>query len=409
MEPLGKKLQQTRLAKSISLEEASRVTKIRASRIEEIEAEDFSSFPSLAYAKGFLLIYGKFLEVDVTPYLDAFETSNRVTVDGYSYLQGEGGGGAPSPIVRRQPAKRPALFPLFIAVGVLVVGLYLMKLFLNIQRIVPPGGGAPGTAAASATPSPENIVAPRAIPVETPAAAVPSSTPLPTATEETPRSAPTEPEVRRAEPVRPEELPRPKVTPPPDVAVAMPQTSSPPNVAENPIMATPSPRVPAALPEITASPVVTAISFKASPSPVAAATFPTPSPPPVAAAVSPEPALSPMVAATSPRPTPSPIVVAVLTKKPVPSPSATASPKPSPSPTASIARVQITPVRKTFVRVIVDNNAAHPAFEGWLAPSDPPLSFRAQHVSVRAFERGAIQITRNGTPVRASDSNVHVE
>ena len=77
MEPLGKKLQQARLAKKISLEEASRVTKIRAARIQEIEAEDFSNFSSLAYAKGFLLIYGKFLDVDVTPYLDAFETSQR--------------------------------------------------------------------------------------------------------------------------------------------------------------------------------------------------------------------------------------------------------------------------------------------------------------------------------------------
>ena len=82
MEPLGKKLQQARLAKKISLEEASRVTKIRAARIQEIEAEDFSSFSSLAYAKGFLLIYGKFLDVDVTPYLEAFETSREVSVGG---------------------------------------------------------------------------------------------------------------------------------------------------------------------------------------------------------------------------------------------------------------------------------------------------------------------------------------
>ena len=96
MEPLGKKLQEARLAKNISLEEAARVTKIRASRIQDIEAENFSSFSSLAYAKGFLLIYGKFLDVNVTPYLDAFETSREVSVDGYSYLQ-DGPGAAPSP------------------------------------------------------------------------------------------------------------------------------------------------------------------------------------------------------------------------------------------------------------------------------------------------------------------------
>ena len=53
------------------------MTKIRPARLQEIEEEDFSHFPSLAYAKGFLLIYGKFLDVDVTPYLEAFETSEQ--------------------------------------------------------------------------------------------------------------------------------------------------------------------------------------------------------------------------------------------------------------------------------------------------------------------------------------------
>src|SRR5678816_1747422 len=110
MEPLGQKLQRARLAKKITLEEASRVTKIRAARIQEIEAEDFSSFSSLAYAKGFLLIYGKFLDVDVTPYLDAFETSREVSVDGYSYLQ-DAPSTPPPPIVRRQTPPPPPLPP----------------------------------------------------------------------------------------------------------------------------------------------------------------------------------------------------------------------------------------------------------------------------------------------------------
>ena len=87
IEGLGKKFQEARRARDLTLDEAARMTKIRPSRLAEIEADDFSQFPSLAYAKGFLLIYGKFLDVDVTPYLDAFEDSERVTVDGYSYLQ----------------------------------------------------------------------------------------------------------------------------------------------------------------------------------------------------------------------------------------------------------------------------------------------------------------------------------
>ena len=71
-----KKISGGGLARNLTLDEAARMTKIRPARLAEIEADDFSQFPSLAYAKGFLLIYGKFFDVDVTPYLDAFEDSD---------------------------------------------------------------------------------------------------------------------------------------------------------------------------------------------------------------------------------------------------------------------------------------------------------------------------------------------
>ncbi|MBA3961771.1 MAG: helix-turn-helix domain-containing protein [Chthoniobacterales bacterium] len=203
MEALGPKLKQARLSRKITLEEASRITKIRPSRIAEIEQEDFSSFPSLAYAKGFLLIYGKFLDVDVTPYLDAFEISDRVTVDGYSYLQ-DNGPAAPPPLVRRQPRKSPAFVPFLIAVAVLVIGIYLIRLMLNVQRITPAHDNSTGaltSASATATPPPTalgEIVAPRAQPVEgTPASEAGV----------TPRATLRQPEVRRAEPVNPEDEP----------------------------------------------------------------------------------------------------------------------------------------------------------------------------------------------------------
>src|ERR1700730_13733662 len=135
MEGLGKKLQEARLARNLTLEEAGRMTKIRPGRLEEIENEDFSQFASLAYAKGFVLIYGKFLEVDVSPYLEAFETSQSVTVDGYSYLQD---GPEPEPMrpakVRRRSTgpgsgSRGSLMPLIIGILVLVIGFTVMKWF----------------------------------------------------------------------------------------------------------------------------------------------------------------------------------------------------------------------------------------------------------------------------------------
>src|SRR5437870_13765234 len=109
IEGLGRKFQEARKARNLSLEEAARLTRIRPSRLAEIEADDFSQFPSLAYAKGFLQIYGKFLEVDVSPYLEAFETSEHVTVDGYSYLQeNPAPAAARTPVVKRRPSRPSA-------------------------------------------------------------------------------------------------------------------------------------------------------------------------------------------------------------------------------------------------------------------------------------------------------------
>jgi cytoskeletal protein RodZ len=291
MEPLGKKLQDARLKKKISVEEASRVTKIRTSRIHEIEAEDFSSFSSLAYAKGFLLIYGKYLDVDVTPYLDAFETSREVSVDGYSYLQDAPTTGPP-PIVRRQPAKRPALLPFIIAVAVLVFGFYLVKLLLDIQRITPKQAAPGAVASATTSPSPTpggNIIAPRALPAEGAPASEARVTVAPTATPPPPAPSATEPEVRRAVAVNPQD-----------------------RVAPN---------------EIT----------------------------------------------------------------------------PAPS-----HRVQITPMRETFLRVTIEGQE-EPAFNGWFDPADGPLTFRGPRVTIKVLERGAVQITKNGAALAVGDPDVIFE
>jgi len=229
IEGLGKKFQEARLARNLTLDEAARMTKIRPARLAEIEADDFSQFPSLAYAKGFLLIYGKFLDVDVTPYLDAFEDSERMTVDGYSYLQ-ENRPEKPisAPVVRRRrptttSPQRISPMPLIFGVLVLVVGFSVMKLILNVRRL------APGQAESTAQ------VSPSASPVSSPKTGQPATTETspssvasaptvaptasvgPTVVRKAVAAAPSEPEVRKAKPVRPE-----------DVAQAPPQTNSSP-------------------------------------------------------------------------------------------------------------------------------------------------------------------------------------
>ncbi|MFZ0915858.1 MAG: helix-turn-helix domain-containing protein [Candidatus Udaeobacter sp.] len=226
IEGLGKKFQEARQARNLTLDEAARMTKIRPTRLAEIESDDFSQFPSLAYAKGFLLIYGKFLDVDVTPYLDAFEDSASVTVDGYSYLQ-ENQPTKPvsAPVAPRRPVTptgrdRISPMPLIFGIVVLVIGFSVMKLLLNVQRL------APGKTESTAQASPSTSLSTGSKPVPPgPAASAPTNVASAPSIAPTASPAPTiappavaavatgEPEVRRAKPVTHDDLTKAEETP----------------------------------------------------------------------------------------------------------------------------------------------------------------------------------------------------
>lgn len=224
IEGLGKKFQEARLARKLTLDEAARMTKIRPQRLAEIEVDDFSQFPSLAYAKGFLLIYGKFLDVDVTPYLDAFEDPESVTVDGYSYLQeNERAKPVTAPVVRRRPSasggtggsNRVSPMPLIVGIVVLVLGFLGMKFFLNVQRLAPARGSTSAQTSPSVTPA---VASGGSSPATGPnigavATNAPVASPVPTLGPPETRkalaansTAPAEPEVRKAKPVTKEDL-----------------------------------------------------------------------------------------------------------------------------------------------------------------------------------------------------------
>ena len=361
IEGLGKKFQDARLARGLTLDEAARLTKIRPSRLAEIEADDFSQFPSLAYAKGFLQIYGKFLDVDVTPYLDVFETSREVTVDGYSYLQDQP---APkprrarptrAPVVRRERRSRDrsSPFPILIAVGVIVLGFILMRLIMNIQRIAPHQMvGVPQPTAAQSVP-PQAQAPPRAPqPVQTPAATIapvaqaPSRTPSPVA--QAPSRAPSQPAVAVVEatkkPAQPASTPAPSIAIPEAFVPAFANAS----VATKASVAPKEPEVRRAEP------------------------------------VRPEDLAKASTAQT-----------AQTTQKPAEA--------------EGPNRIAIKPLKKTYIKVVVDNESLQPAFERWISPSDGTVEFRGQKIAVRVLDRDAIQIRKNGKPVSGDDDDVTVE
>jgi cytoskeletal protein RodZ len=371
IEGLGKKFQDARLARGLTLDEAARLTKIRPSRLAEIEADDFSQFPSLAYAKGFLLIYGKFLDVDVTPYLDVFETSKDVTVDGYSYLQDQP---APkprkvrpthAPTVRRQRVRgdRTSPLPIVIGIGVIIVGFILMRLIMNIQRISPHQMvGVPQPTAAESAPSqaPVQQAPPRQaqVPQPPPAQKVPVQTPPPAQT-----LAPTAAPVAQA----PSRAP----SPPPAAVAEAPKKSAPPVATVAPSIAIPDAVVPA---------------------------FANANP---AAKTSAAPTKEPEVRRAEPV-RPEDLAKAAATTQTTPAVQKT-------SEAQGPNQVAIKPLKKTYIKVVVDNESQQPAFERWISPSDGPVEFRGQKIAVRVLDRDAIQIKKNGKPVAGGDEDVTVE
>jgi cytoskeletal protein RodZ len=335
IEGLGKKLQDARLKRGLTLDEAARMTKIRPSRLAEIEADDFSNFPSLAYVKGFLLIYGKFLDVDVSEFMEAFDTPEQVTVDGYSYLQDTPAPKATrTPIVRRSSTGKTSLMPFFIGVVVIVLGFMFMKFILNILRVSP---RPPPPAQMVGEPS----VVPTATPTST-AVAVATSRPTAVAVA-TPRPTPVE--------------------------------TTPPKIASAPI-ATP---VPTIMPTSTPSPT-------SSPTAVALAT-PTTKEPEVRRAQPVQAEDLAKAAATQPSPAPSV----------------------APATAGGQNQVAIRPLRRTYIKVVVDNEARTPAFERWISPSDGTVEFKGQHIDVRILDRDAVQIRKNGKPVADGDIDVRIE
>ncbi|MGC6426373.1 MAG: helix-turn-helix domain-containing protein [Akkermansiaceae bacterium] len=73
---IGEKLREAREEKKLSLADVSHAIRIPGSTLQALEANDYSSFPSLTYAKSFLAQYSKYLTIDADDWLDWFETGN---------------------------------------------------------------------------------------------------------------------------------------------------------------------------------------------------------------------------------------------------------------------------------------------------------------------------------------------
>ena len=137
VESVGRKLQQTRLAKKLEIEDVAEKTKIRPNQIVDLEADEYAHFPNLTYAKSFLAKYARFLGVDIQEELENFRTARTISLGDYQYLSS----GSPQKSVQ-EPRRIEAIGfrvpPAVVVVLVLIVlvGVPVFSyLALNLTRV----------------------------------------------------------------------------------------------------------------------------------------------------------------------------------------------------------------------------------------------------------------------------------
>jgi len=163
----------------MSIADCARLTHIRPDRILDLEKDDYSNFPSLSYARGFLLIYARLLGVDVSDAAVRLENSNPVDIEEYEYLSGK-----PAPLTRSLGVGRRIAGVLGIILCIFLTLGLVVKHFINYaNRLDDPGLTQKDAAAlhatnpqAVATPVPDATAAPTATPA--PAAVLPTAVPV---------------------------------------------------------------------------------------------------------------------------------------------------------------------------------------------------------------------------------------
>jgi transcriptional regulator with XRE-family HTH domain len=324
---VGKKLQQARLGKQLSIEEAARVTRIRPDKLLDLEEDNYSNFPSMSYAKGFLLLYARFLGVDVREFADSIHAPNPVSTDDYEYLNAAASGPQPAPSRRPYhfaPRRERTILPIVVfavLAGAIGLVIYLAVSFERLGNL-------------------EDIAEKKDLSAS-PAASSPAISTVPANPAEGEPAAPgPAPALRNSPPGIVETSPAPGVIPPP-----LPGGTF-----------DPSREVRRAVP-----------------------VFPTP---PGHAAASPA-AASGTAAGLS-------LIAPVSTPE-------------------AMKQVSIRPIRKTMVTIRKDVADSAPVFEDWLYPSDGPLKLSGHKFWIQVQDPGAVQITQDGQPVAAGQSDIQIE
>jgi len=147
MATIGQQFRRAREERGLCIEDVAFHTRIPAARLRDMEGDDLSRFANLTYARGFLKLYGEYLEMDLSDYLAQFRTEEFAHASGHEYVQtAQATQNLPAAVVvDHGQARRPGLYVL--ALVVLTAGAVV---WWNNRD----GAAESGTTAAQATPPP---------------------------------------------------------------------------------------------------------------------------------------------------------------------------------------------------------------------------------------------------------------
>jgi cytoskeletal protein RodZ len=336
VETVGRRLQKARQERKLTIDEVAAATKIRPERIVDLEADDLTHFPSLVYARSFLVKYARFLGLDIQDDLEDFKVNRAVGFGEFKYLTA-----APTPKFKPEPRfnqPRKSLAPplvLAVVAVLILIGVPLIAFFAaNLSRLSP--GEDDQNKATGVTPVP---------------GVRQSATPL---TAKSPLA------VTSPEPLRP-----PLLSP-----------TGPAQVSTN--SETPAAASPTSQPTVEvrrALPVTSADKDKGpgNLSPSAS----------VASSASPAASASP-VASTSE-------VAAASPSGPPPQ------------------KLEIKVKERTWLRVTKDRENSDPVFNDFIGPNSPAIVIQGKRFWLKALDKSALELRKNGQAVNGQDSDIVIE
>ncbi len=179
----GQTLKAAREQRGLTLLDAAHVTRITPQQLQHLENDNYAAFGSMTYARSFLRIYGRYLEVEVGDILEELPGAVLGGARDYRYLtdnyghwvppRSPGAGSLSTPRLRRPPRRSPVPAGLTIFV-LLVAGTGIWGRY--VAEVNAAGSGSPAPVPATAT-QPETPAAPAARPVERPARASATAAP----------------------------------------------------------------------------------------------------------------------------------------------------------------------------------------------------------------------------------------